>query len=158
MNLREALIQQAPSLALQRAAAAEIARLDAALGAQPAAQAVARCIPVESCKGCPHCFGRGSCAKAGRSFDSGRPGAPPDWCPLPAFAAPAVAPPAVQPLTPPAVSMLLSANYPDGDDGEMLLSGTDDELIAYGRAVIAEFCRINGLTLGGIGDSKGGAA
>lgn len=31
MKLREALIQQAPSLALQRAAADEIARLDAAL-------------------------------------------------------------------------------------------------------------------------------
>lgn len=31
MNLREALIQQAPSLALQRAAADEIARLDVAL-------------------------------------------------------------------------------------------------------------------------------
>lgn len=31
MQLREALIQQAPSLALQRAAADEIARLDAAL-------------------------------------------------------------------------------------------------------------------------------
>jgi hypothetical protein len=32
MNLREALIQQAPSLALQRAAADEIARLDAQVG------------------------------------------------------------------------------------------------------------------------------
>lgn len=31
MNLRDALTQQAPSLALQRAAQAEIARLDAAL-------------------------------------------------------------------------------------------------------------------------------
>ncbi len=39
MNLREALIQQAPSLALQRAAADEIARLDALLRPRPIATA-----------------------------------------------------------------------------------------------------------------------
>ena len=38
MKLREALIQQAPSIELQRAAADEIARLDAALVAAVAAE------------------------------------------------------------------------------------------------------------------------
>ena len=48
MNLRDALIHQAPSLALQRAAAAEIARLDAALAAALEQIAKLRAAPVTS--------------------------------------------------------------------------------------------------------------
>ena len=52
------------------------------------------------------------------------------------------APPARQALTD---EVLLQLNYPNGYDGGMLLVGCDEELVAYARAVIAEFCRINGI-------------
>jgi hypothetical protein len=55
MNLREALIQQAPSLALQRAAADEIAKLDAEVRSlsnivQAAWEVIAKADPVGAAK------------------------------------------------------------------------------------------------------------
>ena len=48
-----------------------------------------RCKIVESCKSCQHSFGRKSCALAEREFDSlERQSTPPEWCPLPLYAAP----------------------------------------------------------------------
>ena len=49
----------------------------------------ARCKIIYNCKSCQHSAGRQSCMLANRAFEGReRPPTPPDWCPLPLYAAP----------------------------------------------------------------------
>ena len=57
--------------------------------AQQAPVAGARCKIIDNCKSCQHSAGRQSCMLANRAFEGReRPPTPPDWCPLPLYAAP----------------------------------------------------------------------
>lgn len=59
------------------------------LAAQQAPVAGARCKIIDNCKSCQHSAGRQSCMLANRAFEGReRPPTPPDWCPLPLYAAP----------------------------------------------------------------------
>ena len=61
--------------------------------AQQAPVAGARCKIIDNCKSCQHSAGRQSCMLANRAFEGReRPPTPPDWCPLPLYAAPRVTP------------------------------------------------------------------
>ena len=73
-------------------------------------------------------------------------------------AAPAVAPPAVQPLTPLTDEQLdaLRGQLAARMESTGAVIGADHWDHSFADLAVAEFCRINGLTLGGIGDSKGG--
>ena len=59
------------------------------LAAQQRPVAGARCKIIDNCKSCQHSAGRQSCMLANRAFEGRElPPTPPDWCPLPLYAAP----------------------------------------------------------------------